>query len=440
MGPESCKTCHNNAGAAKKATSHGGHVVAASFTVKPHAGGTYDEWHNTTHAAKGVSCENCHGPGSKHVASPAATNILTFPNLTSPVVCGQCHGPLADQWATSAHATLIPDPVQETADNPAAFQGARCVACHSGLARTSMEEGTDLSTIPTTDLANIANQTIKNVPHVASCSTCHDPHAKTGNLSAVGEEKQIRHPLSSLDTSAIAPGTTPGSFTAFNHQCAECHNGRGADGRDAKLQSSTARPNMHASNQFNMLLGVGGSEGSGPVVRNTDHANAVGQCAHCHMPGESHAFKTNYDTSCQPCHSTADASGRAVALKTEVSNGLYALQARMETWAQKTLGNPILWEYTSNIPTGTTAPDQSLIPIEIKRARHNYYFLVRDSSMGIHNANYARLLLQVANQNLDAIGAAKAPAAIRQIPANVKLDAIFKAMRTSGRSMKGALD
>lgn len=435
VGPTTCKPCHNSPdgsshpGKAPKGTV--GHVVTASLPIM-HAGqGTYDEWSQTLHASKNVSCENCHGPGSKHSTAPSKDNILTFPNLTSPLVCGQCHGPLADDWSTSAHAALIADPVQATIDTPSVFKNYRCTACHSGLIRTAVENGLDFNTVSNTDIAALAQQTIDKVPYVASCATCHDPHAKTGNLGVDGEEKQLRHPLSSTDTSQIGAGTSPGMYTNFNHQCAECHNGRGVSATDTALQNGTARPGMHASNQYNMLVGEGGVEGSGAPVKTTTHLNAVGQCAHCHMPDNSHAFKTNYDTSCQPCHSTDDAAARAATLKAEVSNDLYAIQARMETWAKGALGNSIFWEYTTDIPTGLTPPDQSLVPIEIKRARHNYYFVVRDSSMGVHNSAYTRLLVKVANQNLDNLGVAPAPASLKQIPTNVKIEALKRMGRVS---------
>ncbi len=78
----------------------------------------------------------------------------------------------------------------------------------------------------------------------------------------------------------------------------------------------------------------------------------------------------------------------------------------MENWAQATLGDPLFWEYTSNITAeGGTPPDQALVPIEVKRARYNYYFVIRSGDYGVHNAPYAKHLLNVANQNMTAIGA-----------------------------------
>ncbi|MFN4178748.1 MAG: hypothetical protein ACK4I8_00405, partial [Armatimonadota bacterium] len=44
------------------------------------------------------------------------------------------------------------------------------------------------------------------------------------------------------------------------------------------------------------------------------------------------------------------------------------------------------------------------IPIQVKRARHNYYFVLRDASFGIHNPPYTRHLISIANIELDSIG------------------------------------
>src|SRR5581483_7417732 len=80
---------------------------------------------------------------------------------------------------------------------------------------------------------------------------------------------------------------------------------------------------------------------------------------------------------------------------------------------QGAFNNPAWWDYTSSITEeGGTAPPSSQeaqVPIEIKRARYNYYFLLREGSFGIHNTPYARYLLNIANQNLDALGVAPAP-------------------------------
>lgn len=181
---------------------------------------------------------------------------------------------------------------------------------------------------------------------------------------------------------------------------------------------------MHDSNQFNMLMGIGGVEGNGPVIRNTAHANAAGQCSHCHMPDARHTATTSFDTGCAPCHTAADAAARVNASKNQIVSELLALRTRLEDWAIATFQNNAnystvhaglishLWNYSTVISEeatelGTTTAgipsnhQSANVPIQVKRARHNYYFVIRDASLAPHNAPYALHLLTVANQNID---------------------------------------
>lgn len=393
VGPETCKNCHNE----------GQDPV-------------YAEWHDTLHAANNVACESCHGPGSVHALSPSESNILTFPNSTSPIVCAQCHGPTYEEWSNSKHSRLITAPVEEAGTNPTTYgRGSRCIQCHSGLFRAEIsEKGIDVGTLEDGVFQEISENTLSHVPYTASCVTCHNPHKKTGNLTQNSQEAQLYHLVFNTDTTPIGPGTTAASFVNFNHVCAECHNGRGTSATDAKLNSGTSRPNMHDSNQYNMLMGVGGYEGTGIVVRNTAHATAPGQCTHCHMGNGSHGYTVKYDTSCQPCHTAADAAARVTSVRSDIVNKLYDLLAQMEAWAQSKFGNKELWNYTSLLQEeGITPPDQAQVPIEIKRARHNYYFVIRDSSLSPHNAPYARSLIDIARDQVAAVSGQSQPNANR---------------------------
>lgn len=374
----------------------------------------YSDWSATAHKDNKVECEQCHGPGSAHAAAPATTNILTGGKVTNPVVCGQCHGPIYTQYAETKHHDIIAAEVQNAVTSPASSgKGSRCFMCHGGYSRmATYEKGIELNDLTDAQIVAVAQENLTNAPFTASCVTCHNPHKKTGNLDVDGAEVQLRHPVSNSSTAEIGPGTAATSFTKFDHICAECHNGRGANNTDAALNSGTSRPNMHDSPQFNMLMGVSGIEGSGAVNKTTAHASATGQCAHCHMPNGDHSMTIKTDVSCQPCHSSADAANRTAAAKNEITAGLYALRTRMQTWSNTAFpGKFQQWEYTSNIVSPETAPNQASVPIQVKRARHNYYFIIRDASTGIHNMNYARLLLEVANQNLDAISVPRSRAA-----------------------------
>lgn len=399
IGPEACGNV----------ACHGGASIKGGKTTEDPI---YTHWKDTKHFEKGVTCESCHGPGSAHRDAPTTAGlILTFPKVVEPVVCAQCHGPIADQYNFSKHSKLIQDPIEQAIANPGTYgRSSRCIACHSGLVRAEIieEDRRDLGTLTDAEIREVSENTLNDVQHTADCVTCHNPHKKTGNLTQNSEEVQLRHQVFNTDVTNIGPSKPAASFTTYDHICAQCHNGRGTDPADAKLRSGTSRPSMHDSNQMQMLMGFGGVEGTGPVESNTAHAQAPGQCTKCHMPNSRHTFTVSFDTSCTPCHTAADAAVRANTIKSDILNLLISLRTRMENWARTAYpgqtGNSFFWDYTSNITAeGYTSPNQTTYPIQILRARHNYYFVVRSGDYGVHNAPYAKYLLRVANDNLTAI-------------------------------------
>lgn len=376
-------------------------------------------WRDTRHAQVGVTCEACHGGGSEHVAAPSKANILTYPNIAEPQVCGQCHGPTFEQWNASSHREIVNEVREEGEAVPNTYVKT-CFRCHSSAFRIQMVDSklakgvspadihAQILALPEAEAREFAHVSL----HTASCDTCHDPHRKTGNLTQQsGNEAQLRRATHNTDTNPIRPGSPVQEHTVYNHTCMSCHNGRGANPSDTALNSGTVRPNMHDSPQGNMLLGIGGVTGAGGTILHSGHSDAPDQCIKCHMPDKRHVMVVQLDTSCAPCHSVQDAAARHATLRREILNNLLATRTRMERWAQQRFGNPLFWAYTSVIQEeqeGATPPPQAQVPIQVKRARHNYFFVIRDRSLGIHNPLYTRQLLDVANQNLDQIGVSRA--------------------------------
>lgn len=421
-----------------KAACHGGstaaHAAMHLASLQPAASGTsiYSTWQQTGMAKKNVTCESCHGPGSIHASKPTASDgtpnaILAFPNIAAPVVCGQCHGPEMNDWQTSMHSQIISDGVSASS-----LASSMCAECHGGLVRAEYaNNGVNPSQMTATQVTDVVNDTLNTVPYTATCTTCHDPHAKTGNLSVSGKEVQLYQPESESSTTGIAPGATATEFTNMppglaNPQiCGQCHNGRATNGADASLLKSTSRSVMQ-SDQLNTLLGVGGAEDwdNPPPKRTSTHATVPGQCAQCHMPSSSHTFVASYD-GCGPCHTPAAAAAAASSLQAEVSSDLLALFTRMSNWAISQGWSPQSWDFTSNIPAGQTVPSQADIPPAVLRARYNYYFIVNSGDLGVHNYAYTLYLLNWSNTTLTSASIPQVDMSqINKIPATTRIQEI----------------
>ena len=406
-------------------------------------------WQKTKHAQVNVGCEQCHGPGSKHAQEPVNDNILTYPNVASSDVCAQCHGTVAAHYEQSGHAGAV-EPVVQMAENNPNVYGKNCFRCHSAPFRNQMVDNPvtygqsrdaidgAIQAMSSESIAQITRATRES----ASCVSCHDPHRNTGNLSWQGKELQLRRAVLNTDTTDIAPGTPVKQHTTANQICGSCHNGRGGNPSDTALNTGTARVNFHYSNQYNMLMGITGvEEQPGPITRYTAHATAPGQCTHCHMGNSRHTFTVSYDTGCTPCHTAADAAARTQVTKSQTEQALLALRSRLRTWSQQTFGDPDLWNYTAYIQElGKTPPPQAQVPIEVKRARHNYYFILNDKSLGVHNPAYTRYLLEVANANLDRLGVGAGSRAAASLSPEQRRGILESDLQQQRRAARNAVD
>jgi hypothetical protein len=365
-----------------------------------------------------VECENCHGPAADHAAHPLDESKRP-PAPESALLCGGCHTttpgggpqkPSYDEWKTSKHATVVPAVAQliRTTGDSAMLA---CGPCHSGAVRRTLEDGNPLPAVE--DAASLG----------ISCAVCHDPMTASTNQF---QSFQLRSPMSSMQPFSY-DNSTNNTFDAQYDDtlniCARCHNMRGATWQD------TSRP-PHHSPQYNILIGKGGFEEATNAPPQSEHGYIDIQCAQCHMHPTTvtsptpenpnytgHTFEPRMDA-CEVCHITETAATAVMAsTQTNLKQRIAVVKGLLDRWATTKASaalrgkyGSLAWEYsvvgelsdpTQSLP-GPTDREQADVPDGIKQARFNLYLVQHDGSFGVHNANYSKYLLQVAQDMVTA--------------------------------------
>lgn len=409
LGAEACSLCHSNLHEQWSKTNHAGALETLeaigqgsnSACLVCHTvgygqpGGFVDR--ATTNTLAGVGCENCHGAGLDHRSNVADKNMRP-PKSISASVCGQCHNdahhPTFEEWSDSEHASIPASVASRFAEGRSLTS---CGVCHSGDFRQAFfvegEEDT-----PDDLLAGVSPDNMNGIV----CATCHDPHERTGKafLPEEGHDIQLRFPQVAfpLPSNDIDDATNPERFNI----CGQCHHSRG------RTWEATSR-GPHHSVQANMYAGeMPIPDGTLPLVESnrTVHAFVPKQCSTCHMqhrifvsedePAHTgHKFAVVDTVGCSTigCHPTPEAAASDLeALQAEVQTALDSIASR--------LGDVSTWEYSS----GGGPEDQASLSDEIKQIRFLYHYVLSDGSLGPHNPEYIRAILDKADELLTSIG------------------------------------
>ncbi len=321
----------------------GGALAWASWTEVPRA----------LRRVGGVTCLACHGPGA--IPQPAERWALLRAD-----VCATCHDAPPEYghvaaWRSSRMARADAD--------PRARVDAACARCHTTagfLAQTGERPGA-------WDAPSEAG------PVGIACAVCH----------AVHDPAVATHPAHALLRSVALPASLEGaSIPEPSRVCVPCH----APDRALAPAASAAA----------LWAGLGGVDvdSGAPLPRTAAHGLVDRGCLGCHDAGPAslrrgagHAFASD-PRACVPCHEagTPDVAALGRALREEASAMLRDLRRARPSSRGASPGDP---------PHATRG---SLPQDPLGRAEYDVRLVLEDPAAAVHNAPYARTLLDAARR------------------------------------------
>ncbi len=221
-----------------------------------------------------------------------------------------------------------------------------------------------------------------NVDHFSNidCFTCHEPHS-TGTLGLRVE-------------SAVALENGDLYDYANSNICADCHQSRqDVDTYVTNGVSLNSRWGPHHSNQADMLAGTNAYEYAGETYGNSPHTNlADNGCLDCHMArsyyltgGHSFVMEDTADHQniygCHECHDATLTDFDYEDKQTEIQ----ALLDQLETLL-----------VAANLLDDGEPVDRTVATADSAGAVYNWLFVLEDQSLGVHNYDYAKALLESA--------------------------------------------
>ena len=187
---------------------------------------------------EGITCEECHGPGSQHIATNGLELMLVD---RDPAACGKCHL-RGSPTSIDASGGFIKHHEQWEEMYQTKKKAMDCVSCHNPHESSRYKDAT---TSPTKGITTTceschyqeAQGAVKVAKHTATyptCITCHMPEAVK---SAVGDatkwDGDVKSHLFRINTSATAKqfdtaGTKAMPYLTIGFACKQCHYSGGA--------------------------------------------------------------------------------------------------------------------------------------------------------------------------------------------------------------------
>jgi predicted CXXCH cytochrome family protein len=225
-----CAPCHYTGYSVTK--NAGGEYVASGV---PDAGG---EMHPVTGTKQelNIGCENCHGPGSEHVAAAGNGKFIVSPGLITPersnMICGQCH---SRPQGNDSYLIKKDSPLDNT--NKMMVAGISRAAFLAG--NTSRHDASSTAGDFWADNTHskshhqqytdfIQTAKYRNGSQLLTCYSCHDPHAPGTDRHQMSgtSNNNLCQSCHTTVTDVVAHMTakTGTSLMPADTKCIQCHN------------------------------------------------------------------------------------------------------------------------------------------------------------------------------------------------------------------------
>ncbi len=331
----------------------------------------------------GVVLYSCEGPAGKD----GVNGQDGIDGATGTAQCQVCHNKdqdmaiKVDQYNASFHAN---------GENAAYANRTGCTKCHTS------QGFVDFATTGT-PAASYTN------PLQQNCYTCHQVHKTytTADWTLTTSTAVVLEHHTGTDA-------TKYTYNKGNSNlCANCHQGRtlspalpAVGGADVNLANN--RWGTHHGPMANVLIGNGGYEVTGSVSYSTNvHASITTGCVNCHMATpygtmagghnlgmvfDQHGTELLNITGCSPCHANGTTAEQS-ALRLKVTNFQATTQTLLNTLEAKLITAGIYDAATGLNKLGTFSAN-------VAGAYINYQTVKEDKSLGVHNPQYTKALLQ----------------------------------------------